>query len=99
MRVRSSSVSRSDIWIRRARPRTGESYLELVDGVGEEDGGSSRMQTAAEFGFPDPRRMASRPVDWMVPIRVEGGEVEVIVIRREGMEKVVEEMPALGVSC
>lgn len=63
-----------------------------------EEGGSSRIQTAAESGRPDPRRMASRPVDWMVAMMVEGGAVEVMVTRREGMEKVVEEMPGLFVS-
>ena len=47
------------------------------------------MHTAAEFGFPEPRSMASRPVDWMVEMRVEGGEVDFIVTRREGMEKEV----------
>ncbi|KAL9023659.1 MAG: hypothetical protein Q9196_007060, partial [Gyalolechia fulgens] len=110
--VRSNSVSRSDSWIRRARPRTGESYFDLVvvvgEGVvgdadasergGEAEGGISSMQTAAEFGLPEPRRMASRPVDWMVEIKVEGGEVEVMVTRPEGMEKKVEEMPAGGKS-
>lgn len=40
--------------------------------------------------------MASRPVDWMVEIRVEGVAVEVMVTRREGMEKWVEVMPAIS---
>lgn len=39
--------------------------------------------------------MASRPVDWMVEIRVEGVAVEVMVTRREGMEKEVDVMPAM----
>lgn len=93
----------SDNWIRRARPRTGESFfvglLDFSDGDAEEEeggGGISRMQTAAEFGWPEPRRMASRPVDWMVVIRVEGGAVEVMVTRLEGREKVVLEMPGKG---
>lgn len=34
----------------------------------------------------------------MMVIMVEGGAVEVMVRRREGMEKVVEEMPGLVVS-
>lgn len=100
--VKSNSVSCSDGWIKRARPRTGESYFDFgvvgkvedfEEGV-EEEGGISSMHTAAEFGLPDPRRIASRPVDWIVEIKVEGGEVEVMVTRREGMEKEVVEMPA-----
>ncbi len=51
------------------------------------------MQTAAELEAPEPRRMASRPVDWMVLMRIEGGVVEVIETRREGIEKLVEVMP------
>lgn len=109
--VRSSNVSCSDSWIRRARPRTGESYFDSAaavvvgedvdgdvkrsEGGTEEEGGISRMHTAAEFELPEPRRMASRPVDWMVEIKVEGGEVEVMVTRREGIEKEVEEMPSI----
>lgn len=56
------------------------------------------MQTAAELGWPEPRRMASRPVDWMVEMRVEGAAVEVMVTMREGREKFVEEMPD-GAGC
>ena len=37
------------------------------------------MQTAALFALPDPRRIAGRPVDWMVEIMVEGGVVPVVV--------------------
>lgn len=51
------------------------------------------MQTAAVLGAPEPRRMASRPVDWMADIRCEGGEVDVMVTRWEGREKDVEDMP------
>lgn len=53
------------------------------------------MQTAAELGAPEPRRMASRPVDWMVDIRVEGAVVEVMETREVGMEKVVDVMPVI----
>lgn len=51
------------------------------------------MQTAAELGAPEPRRMAARPVDWIVEIRVEGAVVEVMETRLWGREKVVEVMP------
>lgn len=37
--------------------------------------------------------MAGRPVDWMAVMMAEGGVVEVVVRREEGMEKVVDCMP------
>lgn len=66
------------------RPRTGlgvgiESVLD--DGS---VGASSRMQTAALLERPEPRRMAGRPVDWMVDIMVEGGVVPVVVSMEVG---------------
>lgn len=42
------------------------------------------MQTAAQFDLPLPRRMASRPVDWMVETMVEGGVVPVMWRSWEG---------------
>ena len=51
------------------------------------------MHTAALSGLPEPRRMAGRPVDWMVDIMVEGGVVPVVVSMEVGMEKDVEWMP------
>ena len=37
------------------------------------------MQTAALFGAPEPRKMAVRPVDWIIEMMVEGGVVVVVV--------------------
>lgn len=79
--------------MRRARPRTGDAAVFGTDDAGVSGGGVSRMQTAAVSGAPEPRRMASRPVDWMADIRCEGGDVDVMVTRREGREKDVEDMP------
>ncbi|KAL8879703.1 MAG: hypothetical protein Q9198_002734 [Flavoplaca austrocitrina] len=47
------------------------------------------MQTAAELGAPEPRRMASRPVDWIVEMMTEGAAVEVMDMKELGMEKLV----------
>lgn len=80
-------------WIRRARPRTGEAVSEL------EVGGNSRMQTAALFAAPEPRRMAGRFVDWIAEIMAEGGVVPLIVRSWVGREKVVEWMPSGGENC
>jgi hypothetical protein len=50
----------------RANPRTGSrTVLENV----------SRMHTAALFGAPLPRRIASRPVDWMAATKADGAAV------------------------
>ena len=51
------------------------------------------MQTAALLERPEPRRMAGRPVDWMVDIMVEGGVVPVVVSMEEGREKDVDCIP------
>jgi len=57
------------------------------------EGGVSRMHTAALFAAPEPRKMAGRPVDWMVDIMAEGGVVPVVVSMEEGSENVVEWIP------
>ena len=67
---------RSESSIKRTRPRTGETSG-TDDGVG--GGGVSRMHTAALFDLPEPRRMAVRPVSWIVDIMAEGGVVDVVV--------------------
>ena len=90
MSVISSSVIRSDNSIKRARPRTGE--VSGTDG-GVGGGGVSRMHTAALFGLPEPRRMAVRPVSWIVDIIAEGGVVDVVVRSCFGREKSVSCMP------
>ena len=84
MSVTSSSVIRSDISIKRARPRTGDGSGTdgEVDAVGV-----SRMHTAALLALPDPRRIAVRPVSWIVVIIVEGGVVDVVVNICLGREK------------
>ena len=69
------------------RPRTGD----VDDRAGE--GGVSRIQTAALLAFPEPRRIAGRPVDWMADIIAEGGVVPVVVRREVGREKKVDWMP------
>lgn len=51
------------------------------------------MQTAALLEFPEPRRMAGRPVDWMAAMICEGGVVAVVVRSWVGSEKVVSSMP------
>ena len=38
----------------------------------------SRIHTAALLDFPLPRRMASRPVDWMAETMLDGGVVPVM---------------------
>ncbi len=38
------------------------------------------MQTAALLAVPEPRRMAVRPIDWIVEMMVEGGVVEVVEV-------------------
>ena len=55
--------------------------------------GVSRMHTAAELGFPEPRKMATRPVDSMASMILEGGSVPFVVTSFDGMEKEVSEMP------
>lgn len=75
------------------RPRTGLGVgieAALDDGS---VGGSSRMQTAALLERPEPRRIAGRPVDWMVDIMVEGGVVPVVVSMEVGREKDVDCIP------
>ena len=42
---------------------------------------------------PDPRKMAGRPVDWMLDIMAEGGVVPVVVSMDAGIEKEVDWMP------
>ena len=74
---------------RRARPRTGESEDEVFEAVAEGEGGASRIQTAALLEDPLPRRMASRPVDWMAERRREGGVVPVMVMVWVGREGVM----------
>lgn len=51
------------------------------------------MHTAALLEAPEPRRMAGRPVDWMVDIIVEGGVVPVVVSMEVGRENVVAWIP------
>ena len=51
------------------------------------------MQTAALLERPEPRRMAGRPVDWMVDMMVEGGVVPVVVSMEVGREKDVDWIP------
>ena len=51
------------------------------------------MHTAALFGFPDPRSIAARPVDWIAAMIWEGASVPRTVTSLEGMEKVVDWMP------
>lgn len=46
-----------------------------------------------QFGAPEPRTMAGRPVDWMAVIIDEGAAVPVVVTIWEGMEKEVEWTP------
>lgn len=72
----SNSVICLDSCISLANPLTGDGGS--TDG-GTSGGGVSRMQTAALFALPEPRRMAGRPVDWIVEIIVEGGIVDVVV--------------------
>ncbi len=72
----SSNVLVSDNSIRRERPRTGEG-CGVKGGVSA--GGVSRIQTAALLAFPEPRRMAGRPVDWMADIISEGDAVDLVV--------------------
>ncbi len=74
--VTSSNVILSDNCINLASPRTGDGSG--TDG-GVKAGGVSRMQTAALLAVPEPRRMAVRPIDWIVEMMVEGGVVEVVV--------------------
>jgi hypothetical protein len=52
-----------DTWTIRASPRTAS--VTLAECV-------SSMQTAAEFGWPLPRRMASRPVPWIAATMADG---------------------------
>ena len=88
--VTSSNVILSDNSINLANPLTG-------DGSGAESGvcetGVSRMQTAALLALPEPRRMAGRPVDWMVEMMAEGAAVAVVVRSWVGREKEVSWMP------
>lgn len=83
--------------MKRIRPRTGFGLVVAVDrrDVSEEGGGggTSRIQTAALLEVPEPRRMAGRPVDWMVRIIVDGGVVPIVVSMDLGREKVVEWIP------
>lgn len=51
------------------------------------------MHTAALFAFPEPRRMAVRPVSWIVDMIAEGGVVDVVVRSCCGREKSVWCMP------
>lgn len=37
------------------------------------------MQTAALLAAPEPRKMAARPVDWIVEMMVDGAIVVVVV--------------------
>lgn len=55
----------------------------------EREGGAKYILFAA----PDPRKIAGRPVDWIVDIIAEGGVVPVVVSMEVGREKVVEWMP------
>lgn len=52
------------------------------------------MHTAALLAVPVPRRIAGRPVDWMVEIMLEGGVVVVVVRSWVGREKEVDWMPS-----
>lgn len=88
--VISNSVIRSLSSINLASPRTGEGSG--TDG-GVEGGGVSRMQTAALFDFPDPRRIAVRPVFCIADIMAEGGVVDVVVNILFGRENSVFCMP------
>ncbi len=89
----SSSVILSDSSINRASPRTGEG-CGVEDGVSGGGGGVSKMQTAALLLFPEPRRMAGRPVDWMAEIILEGGAVAFVVRSCLEREKEVCCMPS-----
>lgn len=51
------------------------------------------MHTAALFAFPEPRRMAARPVSWIADIIAEGGAVDVVVRSCFEREKSVPCMP------
>ena len=53
------------------------------------------MQTAAELGAPLPRRMASRPVDWMAETTEDGGAVPVIATSWEARLASIFVMPAV----
>lgn len=86
----SSSVIRSDSSIKRARPRTGEASG-TDGGIG--GGGVSRIHTAALFALPEPRRIAVRPVSWIVEIMAEGGVVDVMVRSCFERERSVSSMP------
>ena len=88
--------------MKRMRPRTefgcivDDNFGRRVVSEEEEEskgGGISRIQTAALSVLPEPRRMAGRPVDWMVRIMVDGGVVPVVVSMEVGREKVVEWIP------
>lgn len=52
------------------------------------------MQTAALLGFPEPRRIAGRPVDWMANIISEGDAVDLVVTTCFEIEKEVSCMPS-----
>ena len=86
--------------MKRMRPRTQlvlvvgfESVVDAVSNGGGGEGGISRIQTAALSELPEPRRMAGRPVDWMVRTMVDGGVVPVVVSMEVGREKAVECIP------
>lgn len=45
------------------------------------------------FGVPEPRKIAGRPVDWIMLIMEDGGAVPVVVTSWEGRENDVDWMP------
>ena len=61
--------------------------------MGKKGKGKGKGKGEVLFEAPDPRRMAGRPVDWMVDIMVEGGVVPVVVSMDLGIEKLVEVIP------
>ena len=83
----------ADSSIIRIRPRTELGFgVEPSLEIGRV-GGSSRIHTAALSDRPEPRRMAGRPVDWIVDIMAEGGAVPVVVSIDLGTENDVDWIP------